>query len=342
MPEDPLVIPEDPPMMLNGDPLLTLDNHDDALSDFHGGSSQAPSSFGYDSETPAAYWSSRASSPVSDFAGYSSNFGDVDLTTMLDAPLLSSYLPTAVPSSSAVTPNAAYPVPYVSPAFSFLSPSPSLFDASQVVVPRTSHSNSSAYGLPHTPIFNEMAYHPPHIAPSNVMTRTEYPRAAAPNVNYLNTSNPLPSVPNQTAPDPVGFTPSNAPNRMDQLHPVTSGPQNSGTLTTAHLSQSIPAAANCGTDSISHTQQQESIPRSSDPLDVVVAHNTQNVTDNPPILPEAANDVTEKRRSGRRPVPSTRADLANSIGGNTHAVQALTTTIKKRGNTDPGNFRGAK
>ena len=82
--EDPPVTLEDPPMTLN-DPLLMFDNHNNTLSDFHGGS-QAPSSLGYDSGTPTAYWSSRVSSPVSNFSGYSSNFGDMSFTAMLSCP----------------------------------------------------------------------------------------------------------------------------------------------------------------------------------------------------------------------------------------------------------------
>ena len=161
----------------------TLDNHDDTLSDFRGGS-QAPSSLRYDSGTPAAYWSSRASSPVSDFSSYSSNFGDMSFTAMLNAPL--PYFPTAVPSGTCATQYPAYPVPYSAPTFNF--PEPSLFEAPQAVVPRINHSSSSAYGLQHPLISNQTASGLPHLTPSNVSSGAEHPQVAAPNANHSSVS----------------------------------------------------------------------------------------------------------------------------------------------------------
>ena len=332
--EDPPVTLKDPPMTLD-DPLLTFDNHNNTLSDFRGGS-QAPSSLGYDSGTPAAYWSSHASSPVSDFSGYLSNFGDMSFTAMLNAPL--PYLPTAVPSSTTAAQNPAYLAPYIFPAFNF--PEPSLFEAPQVVVPYINCSSSSTHGLSHPLISNHVAPGPPHLTLSNALSGAEYPPVAAPNINHSTASNPRPLISDQTAPDSLHFTPRNVPNRTDQLCPVASGPQSSEALTTAHLSQSIPAAASCppGQETASQSNGHPALP---------VVRNTHdlNVADNP-VLPEAspsgAENVAEIRRSACCPVPSTRADLANSIGGNAHAVHASTTAIKKRGNTDSSNHRCAK
>ena len=142
------------------------------------------------------------------------------------------------------------------------------------------------------------------------------------------------------APNSLHFTPGNVLNRTDQLRPVASGPQSSEALTTARLSQSIPAVASCppGQETASQSNGHPALP---------VVHDTHdlNVADNP-VPPEAsplgAENVAEIHHSVRHPVPSTRADLANSIGGNAHAVHASTTAIKKRGNTDPGDHRRAK
>ena len=123
--------------------------------------------------------------------------------------------------------------------------------------------------------------------------------------------------------------------------------QSSEPLTTAHPSQSIPAVASCAPSANRvHTQQQESASL-SDPLTLPVAYDAHdlNVADNPAVTVPPGAPALEAgnfRRSARRSVPSTRADLANSIGGNAHAVQVSTTAIKKRGNTGPGNHRGAK
>ncbi|KAG6378235.1 hypothetical protein JVT61DRAFT_13936 [Boletus reticuloceps] len=333
----PPLILEDPLVTLE-DPLLELNNHNDSLSDFHGGS-QALLSAVYD--TPATYWSSCTSSPVSDFSGYSSSFEDMDFTTMLNAPL--HYFPTTVSSGTAATQNSTYPAFYIPPMFGPLEPSP--FEAPQAVVPGISHSSYFTSGLPHPLISNEMA--PPHLAPSNMSSGVPYPPVLAPNINHLSASNPCPLNSNQTA---SHFAPSNVLDRTDQSHPVASGPQSSKAPTTSHPSRSIPAVASCppSANDVTCIQQQECASQSKDPLALPVAqgiHNL-NVTDNsvvPEASPSEAENVAEIRRSARRPVPSTRADLANSIGGNTHAIQAPVTALKKRGNADPSNSRqGAK
>ncbi|KAF8430655.1 hypothetical protein L210DRAFT_3651687 [Boletus edulis BED1] len=185
----------DDPLLTFDDP-LSLDEHDDSSGDFCG-SSQAPSSLGYDSGTPAAYWSSRSSSPFSDFSGYSNNLGDMNFTTMLNTPL--PYFPTAVPSSAAAMQNSVYSVPYASPAFNYLGPS--LFEAPQGV-PHINHSNSSTCGLVDSLIPNQTdPLCPTPSTLSNALSGAEYLQAVAPNVGQLNDSNPCLMISAQMAPN---------------------------------------------------------------------------------------------------------------------------------------------
>ena len=119
----------------------------------------------------------------------------------------------------------------------------------------------------------------------------------------------------------ICFTSNIMLNRTDQLYAVTSGPQNSEALTTAHLSQLISVVVSCPPDanSVFHAQP-ESASQSHDPLAVSIVHNAHNLNTTNNHMPlEAssleAKNVAEIPYSAHHPMPFTCADLANSIGG---------------------------